>query len=395
MKKLFLYIILLLSVLSCREKMESSVTESSAIAFATPTVSETKSGLIAEVDDMVIGVENGKNILGYGVYASKYIPGEDGGMVFHQMFMDNLRVYSRDGSTWGYDGDSFYWSIGAVHKLFAVYPYYDNGSDDYDLGISYGINSELHALQVTGKHEYTDAKGNTSYYICTGFEPDGTPLCPDILYDVIKYSEPYQVGEDRAPVSFVFNHALSAVSFKFRNVSEYPIISIQPLSGDSKILLDGFKNVSEYVLLKESGPDWATPTEVDGHEFVLTEFDYDAENNNAIDPGAYYTAPGSEYWYTALMIPQNFAGYPDSPSLSFAVTFDQRTSSSEQITPANTLKKEYTINFKDYIVHNSAENAYSFLSGHHYEYGINVSASMVSCDVAIVPWIEDDPIILN
>ena len=63
MKKLFLYIILLLSVLSCREKMESSVTESSAIAFATPIVSETKSGLIAEVDDMVIGVENGKNIL--------------------------------------------------------------------------------------------------------------------------------------------------------------------------------------------------------------------------------------------------------------------------------------------------------------------------------------------
>ena len=83
------------------------------------------------------------------------------------------------------------------------------------------------------------------------------------------------------------------------------------------------------------------------------------------------------------MIPQNFGGAGASPSFLFTVSFD------------GTDQKEYTINFKDYQVHDNAEHAYSFLPGHHYEYNLNVTSKAISCHVDVVPWIEDEPIKLN
>lgn len=372
MKKTLTYLVLVLSVLSCSKKEVLPDVEPVAISFAVPEVAEVKSVLIKDNSQLVTA--DGE--LGYAVFAARYTPMSDGAVGYdHEQFMDDVKIYSTDeGSTWGYDGETFYWSPGAVHKFFAVYPYYHVTDDTYDYGISYAINEAAHALQVVGKHV-----DNTKTYICTGTDEEGNNLCPDILYGVEMYSDPYKVGEDREPISFRLNHALSAVSFRFRNASEFSIKSITTEA------ISGFKNASEYVRLSDDGAHWAeNPILLQGHSFNVPEFNTsNPPSASRIDSGAYYKTTG-DYWYTALMIPQDF-GQGESPVFRFTVKFDSATASD----------KTYVIRFQDYAVHNTAEHAFTFLPGYHYEYNINVTAKYISCDVKIVDWIEDEPIKLN
>lgn len=379
MKRIFTYLIFVFSVLSCGEKHVQPELSSAVISFASPHVMQTKSVLVEDKTQLVTGPQE----LGYSVFAARYVLGDD---IDHEQFMNDVKIYSIDnGHTWKYDGKQYYWSPGAVHKFFAVYPYYeiednDDATDDdvYDLGLSYAINEQVHAIQVTGKHV---EDGVT--YICTGTEANGENICPDILYGVEKFSEPYSVGEKRDLIKFQLSHALSAISFRFRNASEIPIKSIttQPIHG--------FKNASSYVRLSENGAKWAHPENVGGHSFLVPEFNTAMPQSlDRIAPGDYYTSVEAEnYWYTAFMIPQNFGSYPQSPSFTFTVTFEDEI--------GNEIYKTYTINFKDYQVQNTAEHAYSFLPGRHYEYNLNVTLSAISCHVDVVPWIEDEPIKLN
>lgn len=380
MKKLFAYTFIVLSVLSCAEKQVQPEAVPAVISFAVPEVMETKSVLVENVSQL----QSGADELGFAVFASRYTPEDDGAIGHdHSQFMDDVKIFSTDGgNTWKYDADpdlggdqSFYWSPGAVHKFFAVYPYCDESSDEYDLGLSYSIPEGVHALQVTG-----DVPHDSETYICAG-----GAMCPDILYGVEKFSEPYSVLQDRGPISFKLAHALSAVSFRFRNASEDDIIAVgisDPLdptnsSKVSDMLVEGFRNASKYVRLSEEGAQWGTLTNIDDYTFTVNRF-YDT--GSPISSGESY--PSSEsFWYTALMIPQDFG--KDSPSFSFDVFF-------KELGP-----QHYTINFKDYQVHNTPEYAFSFRPGYHYVYNLNVTARAISCHVEVVPWIEDEPIKLN
>ncbi len=367
----FIYIFLIVfSAVSCRkEPVVQPAPEE--ISFASPTVAQTKSVLITDVEGMV----SGENERAYSVFASRYI--SDNMEDTHEQFMDDVKVYStKTGATWSswqYDSDPqtegmqhFYWSPGAAYKFFAVYPYHNpNPNDDtYDLGISYSIDEAKHALKVTGSHQAT-IKGEQKTLICTG-----TNLCPDILYGVRTFTEPYQVGENRGAINFTMTHALAAVSFRLRNASDYVITAVD--AGE----ITGFMNGADYVLLSEYGPVWADLYKLDGHTFTVPDVE------TSISIGAYYPNESS-YWCTRLMIPQNFGTYQDSPLFSFTVTMSGSTT------------KTYTINFKDYAVNNVAEHAYAYLPGYHYIYSFNVTATKITCDVEIVPWIEDEFIELN
>ena len=92
-----------------------------------------------------------------------------------------------------------------------------------------------------------------------------------------------------------------------------------------------------------------------------------------------------------LMIPQNFGTYESSPSFTFTVTLD--TDDTGDSTKDET--KNYIINFQDYSVNSVAEHAYTYLPGYHYVYTFNVTAKNITCDVNIVPWVEDEYIELN
>lgn len=372
MKRISTYLSLVLSVLSCGEKNVQPEVVPEAISFASPEVVQTKSVLVEDESQLVTG--DGE--LGYSVFASRYILGDGGSMEEHQQFMNDVKVYSTDGGkTWKYDDGSYYWSPGAAHKFFAVYPYCDIEDDDtYDKGLTYEINEEVHALQVTGKHTKDEKT-----YICTGTDAHGENICPDILYGVEHFSEPYAVGEDRGEIRFGLAHALSAVSFRFRNASDYDIASITTEN------ISGFKNASEYVRLSEDGAVWAEdPIVVAEHNFIVPGFNTATpKTEDRIAPGAYYTQTG-DYWYTAFMIPQDF-GQGDSPTFEFAVYFDSQQASD----------KDYTINFQDYAVNANAEHAFTYLPGYHYVYTFNVTVNNITCDVNIVPWIEDEFIELN
>lgn len=363
MKRIFKYMLLaVLSAVSCgKEPVVQHGDEE--ISFAAPSIAETKSVLIKDKSGMV----SADGQLAYGVFASRYIPGPGGSITSHEQFMDDVKVYSTDGgSNWQYSGN-YYWSPGAAYKFFAVYPWYNRDADTYDLGISYSINEAKHALQVTGKH------GNDKI-ICTGH--NGQELCPDILYGVKTYPDPYQVGERREPVNFAMHHAFAAVSFDIRNASVYNITNIETA------LITGFHNASEYVLLSENGAEWATPQTVEGDDHKFKVADY----TGTISPGENYTIPAEDgHWCTMLMIPQNFGAYQQSPQFIFTVTMAGEGNGA----------KQYTINFKDYTVNSVAEHAYTYLPGYHYVYTFNVTAKNISCDVEIVPWIEDEYIELN
>ena len=393
MKRCCIYILMaVLSAVSCRKEPVVQLAPEE-ISFAAPAVAQTKSVLITDVEGMV----SGGNERAYSVFASRYIPGPDGSITRHQQFMNDVKVYSRKTddvwSPWQYDSDPqegmqhFYWSPGAAYKFFAVYPYHNQNDDTYDLGISYSIDEAKHALKVTGKH---DAGNSQKLIICTGH--NGRELCPDILYGVRAFTEPYQVGENRDAVNFTMQHALSAVSFELRNASVYDITKIQTQ------FMTGFANASDHVWLSERGAEWATPDpdnpveDKDGeyyHKFKVPDFNLDGKAGK-IEPGHYYKKEG-DYWCTMLMIPQNFGTYESSPSFTFTVTLD--TDDTGDSTKDET--KDYIINFQDYSVNSVAEHAYTYLPGYHYVYTFNVTAKNITCDVNIVPWVEDEYIELN
>lgn len=370
----FIYIFLIVfSAVSCRkEPVVQPAPEE--ISFASPEVAQTKSVLITDVE----GMKSADNMLAYAVFASHYIPDAEGNITNHHDFINDLKVYSEDnGNTWKYDGNKYYWSPGAAYKFFAVYPYHNPNDNTYDLGISYSIDEAKHALKVTGKHE--SGTGDEPI-ICTG--NNGKELCPDILYGVRAFTEPYQVGEDRGAVNFTMHHALSAVSFRLRNATDNDIIKI------TTEYISGFMNASDHVWLSENGAEWATPktvTDKNGetfHKFKVPDFNTANVAEEKIPKGTYHPDENS-YWCTMLMIPQNFGTYQTSPSFSFTVTMGDLTT------------KTYTIKFKDYAVNNVAEHAYAYLPGYHYIYSFNVTATKITCDVEIVPWIEDEFIELN
>ena len=380
MKRYFTYILVtVLSAVSCRKEPVVQLAPEE-ISFAAPAVAETKSVLITGVEGMVSGTDE----RAYSVFASRYLP--DDMENTHEQFMTNVKVYSaktdEEWSDWQYDADpqtpenqNLYWSPGAAYKFFAVYPYYDLGdganSDQYDLGISYAIDEENHALKVTGKHIVDDVQKTL---ICTGTD-NSQNLCPDILYGVRHFAEPYQVGENRGAVNFTMNHALAAVSFRLRNASSHVIKGI--IARD----ITGFKNAADYVLLSENGPVWENPSEgqnlyeLEDHVFSVSDV------SDEINVGAYYPS-AEEYWNTALMIPQEFG--MTSASFTFSVSMEGISGN-----------KEYTIVFKDYAVNNEAGYAYTYLPGRRYIYTFNVTSTDITCDVEIVPWVEDEYIELN
>ena len=376
-----------LAAVSCK-KMPGQHAE--AIEFVSPQI-HTKSELITDKTQMKSGDEE----LAYGVFGARYVPGDDGKITKHEQFIDNLKVSSDlSGDTWNYTGNRYYWSPGAVHKFFAVYPYYNDDHDDttheddaYDLGISYEINDAKHALQVTGKH-VVPGEAN-QLIICTGTDANGkNHLTPDILYGVSKYSDPYKVGENRGPVVFNMSHAFAAVTFRFRNATDDTISSIHtytdldnPTSSSRiNMKLTGLKNAADHVFLSEDGAEWSEEMySLPDHDFVVPKV------NNMINPGSFYpvgdgTGTPTD-WYTALVIPQDFA--KEDPSFTFFV--DMGTGG----------EKKYKINLKDYPVHAVADKAYTVLPGERYIYTFNVTANKVLCDLSIVPWIEDEPIHLN
>ena len=367
--------ILLLTVLwsSCERLGSDAVSTDGVIDFAAPKVIETKS-LIKDVSEIVNG---------FSVFATKSYAGST------ELFMDNIKVSSTlsDGvpvSPWTYDADtdvagnqSYYWSPGAEHRFYAVYPY-----NDANLAYSY----EAGKVMVTGK-VVTHGNNTTVNPIYTGTyngnNQNAAASAPDILCGY--YSETYDFSDSPQSISFDLEHAFAAISLKIRNASEYNVSSVTAIDNNTPLEIvgttsgndyKGLRNTADKFYLTADGVDWSSSSKEYSPDYSFT---LQALSNLSDNIGK--NLHPSDYWYTTLVIPQDFAVGVDM-TLSFKVTFEGAGSNST---------KDYTLNLEDYKV----ENGYSYKQGKHYVYSIDITAQNIACDVSVVPWIEDDVIELK
>lgn len=343
-----------------------------AVEFSSPYVQETKAS--AELVSDVSGMVTGSGELGYSVYGLKMAVNPSGAEV-SDFFMQNEKVYSKDGgATWMYD-DIKYWSPSAKHYFFALYPYFDDSDDTYDLGIVYERNKEEECIDIKG----SNGDLYTGQYVGSA----GLSTSPDILYGMSLHSELFDVSTVPEKVSFDMKHAFAAICFRIKNVSEYDISSLSPGSGDM-IRVTGLYNASTSLSLSADGAVW--PVSVTGDDKIYTSSDFEFRLDE-ISPGADSWSTGEYYpseneaWYTALVIPQDFSSL--TVSLEFSVKFSEGTD------------KTYSLTLSDYPVGSTAGTRYVYQAGNKYVYELSISGTAIACQVNVVDWIEDEFIELN
>lgn len=330
-------LILLLPFAACDRKEDAGAVVSDAIRFSSPSL-ETRS-LINDVSQLTDG---------FVVYASRYKDEH-----VDNKFFENVKV-AQDGTYYLFiDGEftsvKYYWTPGAGHEFFAVYPG----------GLGYAIDDSGKTLNVTGK-------------VQAGTDDSGNNILKDILYDIALYDEPYVPGSNPGKIKFDLKHACSAISFTINNLSGKNITSVTAAGGSGNVEITG---------LYDEG----------GLSFSMAEGLPTAQWSGLADGASTLTLPamtvtspdvwshGTERaWDTLILIPQNFASL--KVQMSFRVTYEGGTYDTYEVTLSDI---------------RTGGSGYEYQAGKHYKYKIDITNQDIMCYVAIVPWIEDETIVLE
>lgn len=306
---------------------------SDAIRFSSPSL-ETRS-LINDVSQLTEG---------FVVYASRY-----NAEYVDTKFFDNVTV-AQDGT---YDRE-YYWTPGAGHEFFAVYPG----------GLDYAIDATGKTLNVAG----TGPEGKVQ----AGTDGSGNNILKDILYDIALYDEPYVPGSNPGKIKFDLKHACSAISFIINNLSGKRITSVTAFNGSGNVEITG--------LYDEGNLNFSI---VDGLPAAGWSSLADGASTLTL-PAMTVTSPdvwshGTERaWDTLILIPQNFASL--EVQMSFRVTYKGGTYDTYEVTLSDI---------------RTGGSGYEYQAGKHYKYKIDITNQDIMCYVTIVPWIEDETIVLE
>lgn len=331
------FVILLLLFLpfaACDLKDDVGVVESNAIRFSSPSL-ETRS-LINDVSDMTGG---------FAVYASRY---NAEGYVDNNFF-NNVSV-AQDGT---YEGE-YYWTPGAGHEFFAVYP----------RDLNYALDATGKILSVAG----TGPNGKVQ----AGTDGSGNNILKDILYDIALYDEPYVPGSNPGKIKFDLKHACSAISFSINNLSGKRITSVTAFNGSGNVEITGLYDEGNLNFSIVDGLPAAGWSSLADGVMSLTL------------PAMTVTYPdvwshGTERtWDTLILIPQNFASR--KIQMSFRVTYEGYTYDTYEVTLSDI---------------RTGGGGYEYQAGKHYKYKIDITNQDIMCYVNIVPWIEDETIVLE
>lgn len=321
-------LILLLPFAACDRKEDVGAVVSDAIRFSSPSL-ETRS-LINDVSQLTEG---------FVVYASRY-----NAEYVDTKFFDNVTV-AQDGT---YDG-KYYWTPGAGHEFFAVYPG----------GLGYAIDDTGKTLNVTGK-------------VQAGTDDSGNNILKDILYDIALYDEPYVPGSNPGKIKFDLKHACSAISFIINNLSGKRITSVTAFNGSGNVEITGLYDEGNLNFSIVDGLPAAGWSSLSDGVMSLTL------------PAMTVTSPdvwshGTERaWDTLILIPQNFASL--KVQMSFRVTYEGGTYDTYEVTLSDI---------------RTGGSGYEYQAGKHYKYKIDITNQDIMCYVTIVPWIEDETIVLE
>lgn len=357
MRKILVISIMFLAVLSCSRIEKPLMHE---IGFDAPSVD-----VPTRTTPLITGPGQ-MGTTGISVFASKSV-GESG-----TMFMNNVKVYKK-GDIWGYDEHMYHWSPGASHKFFGIYPYCGTASDP----LTYQVNISSRALEVYGKANKT------------GYDPIKTGVaqggCPDILFSVVSYDEPFDLMSDPGPVVFNMRHAGAVVTLNVINKSDYEITNVSgSLKGAPAVapatVLPGLYDTAQKVVIDTES---STPVVWEGLGLGDGTFRFS-------HPGLNLAVGGKkENAFQEIVIPQNInAVVPDEKDklyLHFSVTFQDNPNPSS-----------YTISLADIpLTGQKPEYLKTWLPGKNYVYNLNVTSDYITCSVSVVDWIEDDMIDLN
>mgnify|MGYP003291597517 CR=1 FL=1 len=360
MRRILVISIMFLAALSCSRIEKPLVHE---IGFDEPSVD-----IPTRTTPLITGPGQ-MGTTGISVFASKSV-GVDG-----TMFMNNVKVYKK-GDVWAYDDYKYHWSPGASHKFFGIYPYCDPSAAP----LTYKVNTTSRAIEVYGK-----AKDDTEtgyHPIKTGVEEGG---CPDILFSVVSYDEPFDLMSDPGPVVFNMRHAGAVVTLNVINKSDYVITGISgSLKGapavDPATVLPGLYDTAQKVVIDTES---STPVVWEYLGLGNGSFVFHHDNLNLAVGSTHAQA------FQEIVIPQNInAVAPDTKDklyLHFSVTFN-----------GNSDPSSYTICLADIpLTGQKPEYLKTWLPGKNYVYNLNITSDYITCGVSVVDWVEDDMIDLN
>lgn len=282
---------------------------------------------------------------GFAVYASRY---NAEGYVDNNFF-NNVSV-AQDGT---YEGE-YYWTPGAGHEFFAVYP----------RDLNYALDATGKILSVAG----TGPDGKVQ----AGTDGSGNNILKDILYDIALYDEPYVPGSNPGKIKFDLKHACSAISFIINNLSGKRITSVTAFNGSGNVEITGLYDEGNLNFSIVDGLPAAGWSSLADGVMSLTL------------PAMTVTYPdvwshGTERtWDTLILIPQNFASL--TVQMSFRVTYEGYTYDTYEVTLSDI---------------RTGGGGYEYQAGKHYKYKIDITNQDIMCYVNIVPWIEDETIVLE
>ena len=259
-----------------------------------------------------------------------------------------------DGSDWS--NNTYYWTPGAAHRFYAVFPAVGASAP-----LAYTIDENtqvVHMPQVTA-----------------GTRSDYTNKCQDILYGIRNIPEQFHVQDYPEKVQLTMRHACAALVFRIRNLTGYPINRILP-TGDAdwdKMYIKGVKYIGQ-MDLDPSGISWTLENDLTSNQLYVKPLT--AGDGISLANGA-----TSVNTFTAIVLPQNF-GSASMPH-RFCV---YNTGSSTPI--------KYELDLAKVSVVHDGVKTYEWRPGYRYIYTMDVTDTHIICTVSVVPWIEDETIIL-
>ena len=257
----------------------------------------------------------------------------------------------------GWSKNTYYWTPGAAHRFYAVFPTY---AVDASAPLDYTIDEKtqvVHMPQVT-----------------TGTLPDYTNNCQDILYGIRNIPEQFHVQDYPEKVQLTMRHACAALVFRIRNLTGSPINRILPI-GDAdwdKMYIKGVKYKGR-MDLDPSGISWTLEDDRTSDQLYVKPL---TEGAGTLANGA-----TSVNTFTAIVLPQNFG------SASMPHRFCVYNTGSN--TPIN-----FELDLAKVSVVHDGVKSYEWRPGYRYIYTMDVTDTHIICTVSVVPWIEDETIIL-
>lgn len=269
---------------------------------------------------------------------------------------DNWYTCYLNGSVWS--NNTYYWTPGAAHRFYAVFPTYAVGDS---APLDYTIVEDTQVVHMP--------------WVTAGTRDDYTNNCQDILYGIRNIPEQFHVQDYPEKVQLTMRHACAALVFRIRNLTGYPINRILPTGdeGWDKMYIKGVKYIGR-MDLDPSGISWTLKDDRTSDQLYvkpLTEGDRISLANGAT----------SDNTFTAIVLPQNFG------SASMPHRFCVYNTGSD--TP---IKFELDL-AKVSVVHDGVKS-YEWRPGYRYIYTMDVTDTHIICTVSVVPWIEDETIIL-